>query len=199
MNEKILISISGKSGAGKSIFSEHLANLLNGELLNLDKISHLSLQNEEIKSKLLDIFGNEIFDNENNIIRKKMGAIAFSNQEKLNKLNSISQVFMENYIDEIIKNSQKQFIILEYALLTKMKYFQQSKFKILVCADENTRLNRLTKRDNISQEYLKKREQNLPNFNNNDFDVVINNNENSEQSLIEIAKNTVTLLQSKIK
>lgn len=198
MEDKILISISGKSGAGKSIFSMHLANFLNAELLSLDKISHMSLEDNEIKNKLLNIFGTEIFDENNVIIRKKLGVIVFSDKEKLEKLNTISQKFMEDYIDNKIKNSKNQYIILEYALLTKMKYFNQSEFKILISASEKTRLSRLSERDKVSEEYLKNREKNLPDFNNNDFDFIIENDIDFEHKLLEFAENTAKKIQTSI-
>ena len=198
MEEKILISVSGKSGAGKSIFSMYLANYLNAELLNLDKISHMSLEDNEIKNKLFNIFGSEIFNENNTINRKKLGTIVFSNKEKLEQLNAISQKFMEDYIDKKIRNSKNQYIILEYALLTKMKYFNQSKFKILICASEKTRLSRLSERDRVSEEYLKNREKNLPDFNNSDFDVTIENDINFEQKLLEFAENIAKKIQTSI-
>ena len=198
MNNKILISISGKSGAGKSIFSMHLANFLDAKLLSLDKISHMSLEDNEIKNKLFNIFGSEIFDENNSIIRKKLGSVVFTNKEKLEKLNAISQNFMEDYFDETIKNSTNKFIILEYALLTKMKYFNQSKFKILIQASEKTRLSRLSERDKVSEEYLKNREKNLPDFNDNDFDFVVSNDINFENNLTKIAENIAKKIQTSI-
>ena len=177
MDEKFLIAITGKSGVGKSVFSKELADTLNGELISFDKISHLSLENDEIKSKIRAVFGDEVFE-KNAILRKKLGKIAFNDQNKLNFLNSISQEFMENYIDNLIQVSKKHYIILEYALLTKMKYFNFSNYKILIYAIKTSRFDRLKLRDNVSEDYLELRENNLPDFNEKDFDEVIDNSSN---------------------
>lgn len=195
MDKKFLIVITGKSGVGKSVFSKILANELDCLLLNLDNISHLSLEDNEIKSKLKTNFGEEIFDGDK-ILRKKLGKIVFNNPEKLNFLNSISQIFMEDYIDNFIKNSNKKFIILEYALLTKMKYFNDSDYKILIYADKQTRFDRLIKRDNVTEDYLNLREKNLPDFDKSNFDECIDNSISKNQDLYEIAKNIAKKIQT---
>lgn len=177
MNKKYLIAITGKSGVGKSVFSQKLSTKIDGELISFDEISHLSLENDEIKKKLQTVFGDEIFDN-GVVLRKKLGKIAFNDKEKLEFLNSISQDFMEKHIDNLIKSSKKHFIILEYALLTKMKYFEFSDYKILIYANKNSRFERLKTRDNVSEEYLELRENNLPDFDKSQFDSVIDNSTN---------------------
>ena len=48
------------------------------------------------------LFGDEIFE-KNAILRKKLGKIAFNDPIKLEFLNSTSQEFMENYIDNLYR------------------------------------------------------------------------------------------------
>lgn len=186
MEKKFLISVTGKSGVGKSVFSNFLCNKLDGELIGFDKISHLSLKDTGIKEKLRTIFGEDVFS-DGEIDRKKMGKIVFNDKEKMQVLNDISQKFMEDYIDNLIKVTDKKFIILEYALITKMKYFEMSNFKILIKADKSVRFKRLKGRDNVSDDYLESREKNLPNFYENEFDFVFENSEEKEDDLKYIA------------
>ncbi|MBQ8425918.1 MAG: dephospho-CoA kinase [Clostridia bacterium] len=195
MDKKFLIIVTGKSGVGKSKFSYMLAENLDAMLLNLDKISHLSLEDEYIKTQLKNAFGEEIFD-ENKINRKKLGKIVFNEPEKLNYLNNLSQKFMEDYIDNTIIETRKNYIILEYALLTKMKYFNDSDYKILIVADKNIRFSRLKERDNVSDEYLELREKNLPDFTPSDFNECIDNHYTEDKELKEISKKLAKKIQT---
>ena len=183
MSDKFFISISGKSAVGKSDFSNLLAQKINARVFAFDKISHLSLCDSEIKRQLREKFCNQIFDSSDNIDRKKLGAIVFNDNEKLSFLNNICQIFMENYIDNAIFNTNENYIIFDYALLPKMKYFEMSNLKILIEADEKVRFDRLIRRDNVSESYLKARDKNLPNYDKNLFDYVFENSDLNKDNL----------------
>ena len=190
MKNKILISVTGKSGKGKSTFSKMLAKFLNAEIFELDKISHLSLKDDKIKEELLLVFGNTIFDESGEIKRKELGKHAFNDGAKLKILNKLSQDFMENHTQMLIENSAHKYIILEYALLSQMKFFSESDYKILMKSSDEIRKNRVLIRDNISKEYLESREKNLPSYQEKDFDEIIENNESFFENLELIAKIT---------
>lgn len=190
MKNKILISVTGKSGTGKSTFSKMLAKFLNAEIFELDKISHLSLKDDKIKEELLLVFGNTIFDESGEIKRKELGKLAFNDGAKLKILNKLSQDFMENHTQMLIENSAHKYIILEYALLSQMKFFSESDYKILMKSSDEIRKNRVLIRDNISKEYLENREKNLPSYQEKDFDEIIENNESFFENLELIAKIT---------
>ena len=190
MKNKILISVAGKSGTGKSTFSKMLAKFLNAEIFELDRISHLSLKDDKIKEELLLVFGNTIFDESGEIKRKELGKLAFNDGAKLKILNKLSQDFMENHTQMLIENSAHKYIILEYALLSQMKFFSESDYKILMKSSDEIRKNRVLIRDNISKEYLESREKNLPSYQEKDFDEIIENNESFFENLELIAKIT---------
>lgn len=196
MNKKILIAITGKSGVGKSVFSKELQKELDALLIGFDNVSHMSLEDKTIKAKIRQVFGDEVFE-KNAILRKKLGKIAFNDPIKLEFLNSTSQEFMENYIDNLIKSTQKKYIILEYALLTKMKYFEESDYKILFFASKKSRFDRLKQRDNVTEEYLELRENNLPDFDKNLFDECIDNSANLNLNLAQTAKTIAEKIRSK--
>ena len=179
MHNKIIILVTGKSGAGKTFFSEYLSIFLDAKHISLDEISHNSLKNAEIMQKIQDIFGNDIFVN-NKIDRKKLGKIAFTSPEKMKKLNSICQEYIENQVDEIISKTDKKYVVLDYFLICKMKYYEMSKCKILVSSDVETRFSRLLSRDNVSKEYLELRENNMPEFDEKTFDFIIRNDGNND-------------------
>ena len=177
-----LIIITGKSGSGKTFVAKKLALELNATHINLDEISHQTLTLKKIKDFVLSEFGQDVFDEFGNIDRKKLGAKAFVNNESLQKLNDKSEKEMEKIIDEKIGSCKDNFLILDYLLLPKMKYFKTADIKILVTSTSQNRKNRIVKRDNISEEYFNIREQNTIDFNENDYNIIIENNENIDFS-----------------
>ena len=184
----MILGISGKSGTGKTKIAEALANELNAELVSFDKISHLSIEKESFKELVKTKISEDVFDSNGNIIRKKLGEIVFNNPEKLELINRHSEAFMEKVVDELIKSNTKPHIILEYALLPLMKYFNMCNYKILITASEAIRYERLMNRDGVSEEYIKARDENLPKYVPAFFDVVIENNSNEECSVDNIVK-----------
>ena len=173
----MIILVTGKTGAGKTHISEILAKSLDAELLSLDKISHMSLKTENVKSFITQNFGPSVIMADGEINRKAIGKIAFSNPELLDKLNKTAENEMVKIIDEKIATCKKPHIILEYALLPLMKYFDISDVKILVHAADEIRKNRTIVRDKISEEYFLLRDKHSLSYNDADYDFIVENNE----------------------
>ena len=182
----MLISIIGKSGSGKSFFSKKLA-AYNKKIIHIDvdKISHKILTYSEIKKKLVEEFGQEVV-RANEVQRKILGEKVFSSESSMNKLTEITWPIMEKEIDEIIENNQDRIIILDWLLIPKTKYFEKSDLKILITAPLKQRMKLVTKRDNVSNDYFNKREKAGIEFNEKDYDVVIQNI--SEEQIIKEAR-----------
>ena len=192
----MIIGISGKSGTGKTKIAEKLAHELNAELVSFDKISHLSIERDSFKELVKSKISENVFDSNGNIIRKKLGEIVFNDPEKLDLINQHSAEYIEKVVDELIKSNTKPHIILEYALLPIMKYFNMCNFKILITASEAIRYERLINRDGVSEEYIKSRDENLPKYIPALFDIVIENNSNEEcsvENIVKIIKHKETL------
>lgn len=168
----MIIGISGRSGTGKSYVSEILAKKLNLEHVNIDKVSHEVLELPETIKFLKSEFGENVFEN-GVLNRKTLGKIVFYNGEKLDLLNNFCQAQIEKKLDKIIATSTKP-IILDYALLWKLKQFGKCDIKILLKSDFETRFERVAKRENISREYFKARDNSL-NEPNIKFDYIFSN------------------------
>jgi len=169
----MLIGICGKSGSGKTTIAKRLMNLHKNAIhIEIDKIGHEVLLYEEVKKELINAYGESIICN-NSIDRKKLGDIVFSSRKEMDKLTEITWKNMQIIIDKIINENKDKIIILDWLLLPKTKYFNMCKFKILLDIPYEIRKQRAILRDNISEEEFKLREKSSIEYDNNDFDYVI--------------------------
>ena len=84
-----VIGLTGGIGTGKT----HVSKLLQGHgatVINADLVGHEAyLPHTETWSEVVSAFGQEILDDDEQIDRRKLGAIVFSDPAHLQRLNSI--------------------------------------------------------------------------------------------------------------
>ena len=132
---------------------------------------------------MITTFGKIILTN-NNIDRKKLGKIVFSNKEAMKKLEDITWDYMEKEIDKIINNNKNKIIILDWLLLPKTKYFKSSDLRILVNVPYKVRKQRILLRDNITEEQFELRERNTIEYDKSKFDYVLKDEDIKRKVLI---------------
>ena len=184
----MIISIVGKSGSGKSTVSKTLESLDERMLhIDIDQISHQVLTFPEVQEQLQKSFCPDVvMDHE--VQRKVLGRFVFSSPEQMQKLTDITWSHMERIIDQIIKNNPNKIILLDWLLLPKTKFFNQSDLRIWVDAPFIERLDRVVKRsisDPITPDYFKKRDDAGIDYEEGKYDVVINNT-NKEKTQNEV-------------
>ncbi|MGB1043003.1 MAG: dephospho-CoA kinase [Tenacibaculum sp.] len=157
----MVIGLTGGIGSGKStvakIFSE-----FNNVVIYIadDEAKKLMNSSSEIKTKLISEFGEEVYNN-NQLNRPFLANIVFKNKSKLTILNSIVHPVVNKHLQNFIKqNSHKDYIIYENAILFENGSNHFCAKIITVTAPINTRIERVTKRDNTSIEAVKNRMQN---------------------------------------
>ena len=169
-----LILVTGRSGSGKSTFAKLLAERLGYKYLDIDKIGHSLYDDKEIMAKAVELFGTVIFDNDGKFNRKKLGKIFFGERDcqRVKEFSALTWDYMEKSIDHY-KNEN---VILDWVLLPTTKYWKEEATKILVLPkNDDERLEKIIKRDNISLEYLKNRGKAGIEYNKDEFDYVIIN------------------------
>lgn len=174
-----LIGITGKTGTGKSTIATTLAQKLDGQYVDIDKIGHQATSDPIIAKKLCNVFGNELLNENGNIDRKKLGNIVFSDTDKMQILTDITWEYMEQELDRILLQKQQCFVF-DWALLPKVKFWDMCDIKILVTSDDIIRKKRILERDHISEEYLEKRESATLNYSKLSFDFIFNNDYTKE-------------------
>lgn len=174
----MIIGICGKSGSGKSTLAKNIIELSNYKAVHLeiDKVGHRALLNEDAKKKLVKEFGESIIK-ENNVDRKKLGDIVFNSRDEMQKLTDITWKCMQKEIDEFLEDNKDKIVILDWLLLPKTEYFDICDIKILLDVPYEIRKMRAIKRDNITSEAFDLRESSSIEYNKEIFDYVLENSE----------------------
>ena len=166
----MIIGITGKSGSGKSTYARHIAKENGFCVIHIDEISHGIMNLPAIKAKLIDIFGDKAIK-DGVVDRKYLGDLIFENRHLYKEMSDLIWDMMKSRIDNILSANEN--VILDWILLPHTHYWKMCDTKILMVADEEERKRRVMARDNISAEYLSKRDSAGIDYDNIEFDQVI--------------------------
>lgn len=188
-NEEItmqVIGLSGGTGTGKSLVCEYL--IAHGAyIIDTDKIGHdIILKGEPAYGEIVAYYGDGILDEEGNIVRKRLGAIVFSDKKKLEFLNHCTHKYILEEIKRLIQN-EKEKGIAKYVVIDAPVLFEAGADKVcdtiwIVTADLPVRIQRIMKRDGIDYDMALARisNQKSPEEYAKLADVLIKNNGNKE-------------------
>lgn len=187
----IVIGISGQTGAGKSTLADQLNKLKNWRNLEVDALGHELLKQPSTISSLVKAFGNDILT-KSEIDRKKLGAKAFVSSEATEKLNSIMHPSMVEMVKKIIEDEKANGstgIIINAALLYKMKLNVLCDRIIYVKADAEVRLARLMENRGWTEQRARERLFSQDQEPNNDSKaIIVENNSDTDTFFKQIEK-----------
>jgi dephospho-CoA kinase len=152
------IGITGGIGSGKTTVCE-IFKLLGVPVFHADDEAK-NLQNNDlhIKELLIKLFGRHIYSPDGMLDRKKLAGLIFNDSDALAKVNSIIHPAVRKCFLKWIDNHQDAYYILyEAAILLESRYASDFERTILVLADEKVRIERVIKRDHVSEELVKQR------------------------------------------
>ena len=181
-NKKYLIGLTGQSGAGKTTVVEVFRE--NGyEVLNADLIARNLQKNDAVIDILSQTFGKQIITEEGKLNRKILANIVFSDKEKLKELNSIMFPLVMHQVIQLSEKTDKEKILLDAPQLFESGANKFCYFTLSIIAPENVLIERIMKRDNITEEMARKRlsNQHSAEFFKENSDFVINNNDSEEE------------------
>ncbi len=159
--KKIKVAITGGIGSGKSEFSKILIEK-GLTVLNADKIAkNILFTDEQVKSKVIKIFGNESY-NEEGVNTKYLAQKVFTDEEQIKKLNSIVHPVTIKKIDEMMNEilKEKNIVFVEAALIYEAEMEELFDYVILITAEERIRIDRVIERDKVDEEEVLDRMQN---------------------------------------
>ncbi len=154
----MIIGLTGGIGSGKTTVAKMFSSFSNVEVYIADKEAK-KLMNTSIiiKEQLISEFGSESFI-DNKLNRNHISNIVFNNKNKLHTLNSIVHpVVRKHFQDFVIKHQNKSYIVYEAAILFESKADVFCDKVISVFSEKNNRIERVMKRDSISELEVKSR------------------------------------------
>lgn len=154
-----IIGLAGGIGAGKSAVAEILRDL--GCLVcDSDALGRQALEDEAIKTQLVEWWGGMILDEEGRIDRQKVAAIVFGDQRERKRLEGVSHPWIE-------KRRQEQFaaagedvkaLVIDAPLLFEAGLDAECDAVIFVDVSRTVRLARVRAKRGWTEEMLLKRE-----------------------------------------
>lgn len=146
------IGITGGIGTGKSFVSK-IFKSMGVPFYDADKAAKDIMTNSDIVRRgLMDAFGSETYCEDGALNRKWLADKVFKDPEKLQVLNGIVHpVVIQNAVDWAEKQ-RGAYSLKEAALLYESGSYQSLDYTILVEAPLELRIERVIKRDQVSEE-----------------------------------------------
>jgi len=152
------IGITGGIGSGKTTVCE-IFKLLGVQAFHADDEAK-NLQNNDlhIREQLIKLFGRHIYSPDGMLDRKKLAGLIFNDSDVLAKVNSIIHpAVRKSFLKWTEDHQDADYILYEAAILLESGYASDFDRTILVLADEKIRIERVIKRDHVSEELVKQR------------------------------------------
>ena len=153
-----IIGITGGTGAGKTTAVKVLKEQ-GALILDCDEIYHrLLVSNKKMATIIKDRFQN--ITTNGRINRRKLGDLVFNDPASLDELNKITHTFVSDDIDSQIASFKAQggtLVAIDAIALIESGQNKKCDTVVGVIAPENSRISRIKKRDELTNERVQKR------------------------------------------
>lgn len=150
-----IIGLTGLTGAGKSTVAQKLI-AYGCYHIDADKVAREVINNNEsVKNKLKERFGSDVINTDGTINRPLLASRAFADEQSTLDLNDITHPAVIEEIKSIIKDMEEvgyRGIIIDAIALFESGLDSLCDFNVTVIAPKEIRLERIMKRDNITEE-----------------------------------------------
>jgi len=186
MNETFKIGLTGGIASGKTTVC-NLFKDLSVEIIDADVISHeLSKKGGAAFEEIIEAFEDEIIGNDGELDRKKLRSIVFNDDSKKKMLEGIIHPKVLLSINEKIKASQSDYLIISVPLMIETGMNAIMDRVLLIDCNVETQIERLSQRDQSSREEAIKiieSQASIESKRELSDDRIINNNETSIEEL----------------
>ena len=189
-----IIGITGASGSGKTTTSEILNKRDDTKIIDADKVAKsLNTPGTDYMINIKSVFGDNIIFENGHLNRKELAKIIYNDENARKKLNALTFKYVVGEILKKIEEYKKQnysFIIIDAPLLIESGLNKYCDFVIALIADDNLKIKRICKRDNIDRQTeisrLKIQHDNSYYIENSDFYIENTEDYNLEERINEI-------------
>lgn len=145
------VGLTGGIGSGKSTIAEIFSHLGISIYLSDDKAKALMVSDDELKSKIIELFGHESYKN-GALNRAYIASKVFSDKAELDKLNAVVHPALKKDFDLWANKQKSPYIIKEAAILFESGANEGLDKVVLVEAPKELRVKRVMHRDGVSRE-----------------------------------------------
>ncbi len=149
-----IIGLTGGIGSGKTTVANMFLELDVPVYIADDEAKKLMNKSKIIKRKLLKLFGDKAYVNDT-LYKPFIAKKIFNNKELLEKMNAIVHPKVATHFKRWVAKQKAPYVIKEAAILFENQNYLQCDAIILVVADEDTRIQRVIKRDNSTKKQVK--------------------------------------------
>lgn len=154
-----VIGVTGTSGVGKTTVCEILNKKFNAYIVDADEVAReLSKKGNMYLQAIAEYFGQDILDSDGNLKRKELASLIYNDKVKREALNSITFKYVVEEIKRRVNLAKEEdTVVIDAALLFESKLNEACDIVLGIIADEAQKIERIHKRDNITEEMAKKR------------------------------------------
>ncbi len=160
----LVCAVTGGIGCGKTTVSNIIKDMGYIVISSDENAKNIIATDENVKKKLLETFGKDIYNEKGLINKDLLSSIVFGNTEEheksLLKLNSIVHpIVIGKMIDEVEEYEKKgeKLIFVESALTFEAQIEEGFDYIIIVDAKEDIAVDRIKKRSNMKDEDIRYR------------------------------------------
>ena len=149
----IVVGLTGGIGSGKTTVAKQF-KLLGIPVYIADEEAKMLMNSSKIiKRKLIELFGNEAYYN-NQLNRPFIAGIIFKDKDALQKMNAIIHPRVAKHFNKWLLKQKAPYVIKEAAILFENGGYKLCDYIITVIAPKELRLSRLLKRDNTTEDKI---------------------------------------------
>lgn len=146
------IGITGGIGSGKTTVCKIFEVLGISVYYADDKAKQIMNKNEALKNQIIEKFGNEAYSSSGILNRAYIAEIVFKNAELLKTLNSLVHPYVfQDTLDWMQKHKEDKYVLYEAAIMYESGSYKMMDKTVLVIAQHEDKIKRVTNRDAISE------------------------------------------------
>lgn len=149
-----IVGLTGGIGSGKTTVANYFKALNVPVYIADNEAKALMNRSKVIKRKLIKLFGGEAYV-DHTLNKPFIASQIFNNQDLLKKMNAIVHPKVAKHFLNWVKKQNAPYVISEVAIIFENGSQGKYNYIITVVAPEQTRLNRVIKRDNSSEAKVK--------------------------------------------
>jgi dephospho-CoA kinase len=193
----LLVGLTGNYGMGKSIVLSQFEKL-GAITLDSDRIVDSLLSEAEVIEKIKGLLGNKVFDEDGNLMKKKVADLIFKNDILKASLEDLLHPLVFEKIEGFLKTitDQHAVVVIEIPLLFERGYEERVKKTVTVFTNEKTALHRLEKSGVSKDDAMQRLQSQIPiEMKTMKSDFKIDNNGTLDETMKQVTEIYTKLLE----